>query len=1024
MRRPWWGGIFGALALTLSLVTGVQPASALDPKRSLLDFFHRTYGSADGLPSGLTTIAQTPDGYLWVGSTSGLYRFDGVRFEPVASDQLLGPSIIGLAATSSGDLWIGYDMGGGVSRLRNGRMEHFKSGEGGPEASINNIRVSDDGTEVFTHGAYTVWRMHDGKWARILQEDAISQIELARGGVLWAKSRDKLYYCRPNGGACRQATGYGGGVTGLTRDAEGRVWTSDTKAGGRMYRVPDVIGISDEAIPGPEYGASMPSRLAARIFIDSDGALWGWNSGEGVLRMRSIFSNIGVPGEAETFTEENGLTSNIISRFFEDREGSIWVSTRAGLDQFRPANVVLERAIPSNVGVAGYSADNIGEDLYVQANVTPQNSGPVFRVSKFGSVEKILDDVGAAWNIIRSDDGTIWINGGGIPYRLSGNKLALLNPPPDSELEVKSTHVAAMLPGPNNTLLVWLWNNGAWQVSDGIWRRNPTMPTTEQLLRVELVRPGRDGAIWMSHYDPYKLYRHQDGRFASYTDADVGIGSISNVTFSADLEYLAGEHGIAAFDGKRFHALASNRVLSLTSVRDVAAVGQDLWVVSQAGIMRFNRDEAVRAMHDPKAPPPAFQLFTQKDGLPAAFMLSSQSPAENIIHARPDGRVYFLTGAGVVWIDPSHIVRNQVVPPVVIRNLRVNGRAYESPSQIVLPPGSENLEIDYAALSFIEQSRVQFRYMLDGVDKDWVDPGDRREAVYTRLEPGSYTFRVKAANDAGVWNEKGATLSFTIEPTFLQSIWFKLIVAALLIGVALLAYAWRVKLETGRIRRQFEVRTAERERIARELHDTLLQGVQGLVLRVQSAANALPAGDGVRSSLEQTLDRADVVLRESRDRVRDLRVPSGNEELPQLLVESARRYIAGDTPQFRLVVEGASRALLPEVQEEALRITEEAIRNAATHAQASVIEAIITYKRSGLGLLVRDDGVGMGESGLSGGQREGHYGLVGMKERAERIGGTLVISSRERAGVEVVLSIPANKAYAAPSSGRWRRRRG
>lgn len=1012
------------LALTLLIAAGVQTASALDPKRSLLDFFHRTYGPADGLPSGLTTIAQTPDGYLWVGSTSGLYRFDGVRFESIASDQLLGPSIIGLAATSAGDLWIGYDMGGGVSRLRNGKMEHFKSDEGGPEASVNNIRVSEDGSEVFTHGAYTVWRMHDGKWTRILEEDAISQIELASGGVLWAKSRDKLYYCRPNGGECRAAPGYGGGVTGLTRDAKGRVWTSDTKAGGRMYRVPDVIGISDEAIPGPEYGASTPPRLAARIFIDSDGALWGWNSGEGILRMRSIFSDTGIAGETETFTEENGLTSNVVSRFFEDREGSVWVSTRAGLDQFRPANVVLERAIPADVGVAGYSADHIGDELYVQANVTPRNSGPLFRVSKDGGVQKILDDVGAAWNIITSDDGTVWINGGGIPYRLSGDKLTLLNPPPDSELEDKSTHAAAMLPGPNNTLLVWLWNNGAWEVKDSVWRRNPTMPTTEQLLRVELVRPGRDGAIWMSHYDPYKLYRHHDGRFASYTDADVGIGSISNVTFSADLEYLAGEHGIAVFDGKRFHALASDRVPPLTSVRDVAAVGQDLWVVSQAGIMRFNRDEAVRAMRDQKAAPPAFQLFTQKDGLPAAFMLSSQSPAENIIHARPDGRVYFLTGAGVVWIDPSNIVRNQAVPPVVIRNLRVNGRTYESPGQTVLPPGSENLEIDYAALSFVEQSRVQFRYMLDGVDKEWVDPGDRREAVYTRLEPGSYTFRVKAANDAGVWNENGATLSFTIEPTFLQSIWFKLIVAALLIGVVLLAYAWRVRLETSRIRRQFEVRTAERERIARELHDTLLQGVQGLVLRVQSATNALPAGDDVRSSLEQTLDRADVVLRESRDRVRDLRVPSGSAALPQLLVECARRHIPDDSPHFQLIVEGAPRDLLPAVQEETLRIAEEAIQNAVRHAKASVIEAVITYKRSGVSLLVRDNGVGLSAASLAGGQRDGHYGLIGMKERAASVGGSFTVSSREKTGVDVFLSIPAKKAYAASASGHWRRRPG
>lgn len=979
--------------------------------------FHRTYGPDDGLPSGLTTLAQTPDGYLWVGSTSGLFRFDGVRFEPVAADQLLGPSIIGLATTKSGDLWIGYDMGGGISRLRNGKMEHFKSGEGGPEASINNIRVSDDGTEVFTHGAYTVWRFHDGKWARILQDDAISQIELARGGVLWAKSRDKLYYCRPRGGECHEAQGYGGGVTGLTRDSEGRVWTSDAKAGGRMYRAPDIIGIPDDAIPGPQFGATAPPGLAARIFIDRDDAMWGWNSGEGILRMRSIRADAGAPGEAETFTEADGLTSNVVSRFFEDSEGSIWVSTRAGLDQFRPANVVLERAIPANVGVAGYSADAIGSDLYIQANTLPGNSGPLFRMSADSKVEKILDDIGAAHNIVQSGDGKIWLNGGGIPYRLSESKLVLLEPPPDSELKVPGTHVSALLPGPGNALWVWLWNNGAWEVVDGVWRGLPTMPTAEQLMRVELVRPGRDGAVWMSHYDPYKLYRHHDGRFESYADTDVGVGAISNVTVSGALEYLSGEHGIAIFDGQRFHTLAADRAPALVSVRDVAAVGDNVWVVAQAGILRFNREEVERAMRDPKAAGPPYDLFNQKDGLPAAFMLSSQSPAENVVHARPDGRVLFLTGAGVVWIDPAKIHRNALPPPVAIRSLTVNGRVYEAPSEVALPEGSENLEIDYAALSFVEQSRVRFRYKLEGVDKDWVDPGDRREALYTRLEPGDYIFRVIAANDAGVWNEEGASLRFSIAPTFLQSIWFKLVVAAILLALAIGAYIWRVRWETARIRRQFEIRIAERERIARELHDTLLQGVQGLVLRVQAVSNALPAGGEPRLALERTLDRADGVLREGRERVRDLRIPAVNAGLPQLLVEAAARLVPAEPPRFQLTVEGVQRVLLPEAQEEVLRVAEEAIRNAVQHAEARIIEVIITFDRAGLRLLIRDDGRGIDHELASEGQRKGHFGLVGMNERATRIGGRLTVSSRTQKGTEILLAAPARKVYADGLAG-------
>ena len=1030
MRLSWLIGLCPTLALCFGAMAVAPLAHALDPTRSIQDMHHRAFTQADGLPSGLTTIAQTPDGYLWVGSTGGLYRFDGVRFESVAADQLLGPSIIGLYATTTGDLWIGYDMGGGVSRMRDGKIEHFRSDAGGPAASVNNIRVSDDGQEIFTHGAYTVWRQHNGKWARLLEDYAISQIEMARGGVLWAKSSDQLFYCRPKGGECRAAPGYTGGVTGFARDREGRVWTSDTKASGRMYRLPDMASLPDTEVPGPEYGAATPSFIGARIFLDSDNTLWGVNNMNGLFRMRSVLADKGQPAQVDMFKAEDGLTNNQVSRIFEDREGSIWVSTKAGLDQFRPASVVLERSIPSAVSVAAYYGQAIGDSLYLQASTTPRNTGPLFRMSADGRIERLLDDIDAIWSVVQTNDGAIWLNAGGNLYRLDGTKLIALPPPPDSELKEPGTHVSGIVAGPENTLSAVLWINGAWKVSGGAWSRHQTMPADEELYRVELVRPGRDGAVWLSHYDPYKLFRQQDGRFRSFSDSDVKIGSISNVTVSGQLEYLSGEHGIAIFDGERFHTLGSDRAPALVSVRDVAATATDLWAVSQAGIVRFNREEAERAMRNPQAPAPRYDLFDQLDGLPAAFVLSSQSPAEDVILPRPDGRILFLTGAGVVWIDPQKIFRNKLAPPVVIRSLAVNGRTYDAPHDVALPAGSENLQIDYAALSFVEPSRVRFRYKLEGVDKEWVDPSNRRQAFYTRLEPGNYRFRVIAANDAGVWNEEGATLTFSIEPTFLQSIWFKLIVAAALLTLALVAYVWRLRWETARIRRQFEIRTAERERIARELHDTLLQGVQGLVLRVQSVTNTLPAGGDARGALEQTLDRADVVLKEGRARVRDLRIPGSNEGLPQLLVDAASAQITGEHPTFQLTIEGIQRSLLPVTQDEVLRIAEEAIRNAVRHAQANAIEVVVSYGRGELRVLVRDDGVGITAEIVSTGKRTGHYGLIGMNERAARIGGRLTINSREQSGADILLRVPSRMAYADGRSGLfgdigrlWRRKR-
>jgi len=508
----------------------------------------------------------------------------------------------------------------------------------------------------------------------------------------------------------------------------------------------------------------------------------------------------------------------------------------------------------------------------------------------------------------------------------------------------------------------------------------------------------------------------------------VKIGSISNIRASDRLDYLAGEHGIAIFDGERFHSLDSDRVPALVSVRDVAATETDLWVVSISGILRFKREEAERAMRDPAAPAPSYELFNQLDGLPAAFVLSSQSGAEDVVFPRPDGRIVFLTAAGVVWLDPKNVFRNALPPPVAIRSLAAGGRVYDAPHHITLPAGSENLEIDYAALSFIEPSRVRFRYKLEGVDKDWVDPGNRREAFYTRLGPGTYRFRVVASNDAGVWNKEGATLDLTVEPTFLQSIWFKLVLAGALLALAAAVYAGRIRWETARIRRQFEIRIAERERIARELHDTLLQSVQGLVLRVQSVTNTLPAGGEPRAALEQTLDRADVVLSEGRERVRDLRPPTTDVGLLQMLINAAEDLISGQQPSFRITVEGAQRALLPAMQEEVLRIAEEAIRNAVQHAKAKVIEAIVTYDRFSLRLLVRDDGAGIDPEVAGMGRRAGHFGLVGMTERAARIGGRLTISRRKQSGTDVLLIVPARKAYSDGLVGalngfghRWRR---
>ncbi len=290
---------------------------------------------------------------------------------------------------------------------------------------------------------------------------------------------------------------------------------------------------------------------------------------------------------------------------------------------------------------------------------------------------------------------------------------------------------------------------------------------------------------------------------------------------------------------------------------------------------------------------------------------------------------------------------------------------------------------------------------------------------FSNLGPGTYRFRVIAANNDGVWNRAGATLIFTIPPTFLQSKWFQLICILAGLTVLWLVYTLRVQRVRMQVQAGMEVRLAERERIARELHDTLLQGFHGLVLHFHAAASQIPVGRPARKSIDDALLRADVVLAQSRDRVYELRTSAGSENLSEAWMAAAADFGLGSTISFDVTVEGTPRVLHPLVHEELQRIGEEAIRNAYRHSAASSIGVLLSYNRRNLRLLIRDNGSGLPADVVAAGGRPGHFGLAGMRERARRIGGTLKIVSRPGGGTELLLSIPGRAAY-AEQNRRWK----
>jgi signal transduction histidine kinase len=386
----------------------------------------------------------------------------------------------------------------------------------------------------------------------------------------------------------------------------------------------------------------------------------------------------------------------------------------------------------------------------------------------------------------------------------------------------------------------------------------------------------------------------------------------------------------------------------------------------------------------------------------------------------PDGVLWFSNNVNLQKIDPDSVARTGNAPPVHLEQFTAEGKHYHIDEPIKLPPLTGNVQIDYTGLSFVAPDKVRFRYKLDGFDRGWTDAGPRRQAFYTTLPPGSYRFQVIASNNSGVWNDVGASLTFVIAPAFVQTGWF---LALCVIGIATAVWALirlRVRQVRERLEERMEVRLNERTRIARELHDSLLQGFQGLMFRLQAVRQLLPErpGDAVKS-LDSAMQVGDQAIGEGRDAIQSLRSSSFDvSDFATLLSALHTELGAGmdppSRPEYGVVMEGRPRELSAVVGDEAYRIVREAVYNAYQHAKARRIEIEVTFGNADLTIRVRDDGIGVAPQILARGQRPGHWGLPGMRERSESFGGHLHVWSEENAGTEVELRIPAHVAYAQP----------
>lgn len=1002
-------GISFLIFLVCAVLLHAERARALDPVRNLDQLHHTAWTIRDGAPPDIWALAQSPDGYLWLGTGAGLYRFDGVRFEkfrPAPGDDMPSSNINALYADPSGDIWIGYNTGH-ISRLHAGRLTTVAVSR--PDGAIFQILPGARGTlwaviDGVGHGGLA--RYANGHWVvagpRLgLPTGLVASALSSRSGALWIAVGRSLAVLRPDARRFEVVETAADMILGITQSSDSTIWVT-TMGGVPLHKV---SGPAGAALRVRELPAAVPH--AQRMLFDRDGVLWGTIPDAGVFRVRG-------PGAGpmaarlplrmrEAFRLKDGLSSDLAKPILEDREGNIWVGTNLGLDRFRATNAVAAPGLPATSQQGFRAAAGAAGAVYVTTGEA------LFRAHPDKAAERLTPMEGWTTFLYADRTNRVWAEFHGGLKRLSGRVLAPVAMP-----KAFRSRVSGWLEDKSGRICISVLGRGIFCRAGNRWVLDVPEPEAAKASSLELAYD-HDGRTWLNYEWHLALL---DGHFRRVFSAADGlaIGNISIVSPGLRDVFVGGDFGLARFRDGHFQTLRAQQHPLLSRISGIVETANgDLWVNAITGVIRITGRDLSAAFAHPEQPMRE-SVFNLEDGLPGVAQQDSHSPTA--IEAS-DGRLWFITSHGVAWIDPHHVSRNPLAPPVVIRSLIAGGKEYDVAAPVGLPPGTSNLQIDYTALSLSVPERVRFRYKLEGFDADWVDPGARRQAFYTALGPGSYRFRVIAANNDGVWNRTGAALTFTIAPTFLESGWFKALTALSLLAMVAILYSLRVRQLAARIQLRLEERLGERERIARELHDTLLQGFQGLVYRFQAITEQLPKGGAARETMEQALDRADAALAEGRDRVSDLRTGSTGDDLSQAFIDSAARMSNATSGAFRVIVEGRHRPLHPIVQEEVVRIGDEAIANALLHAKAEAIEVSITYHAREFRVHFRDNGIGIPVDIMENGGRQHHFGMAGMRERADKIRSSFHIASRPGGGTDITLIVPAALAYAASKQRRW-----
>jgi signal transduction histidine kinase/ligand-binding sensor domain-containing protein len=988
------------IAAGLALLFWARPAVALDPAMRISQYAHAAWRMQDGAFGGAPhAITQTADGYIWIGTDTGLVRFDGIRFVPwePPDKRLAISAVYSLLGGRDGNLWIG--SAAGLRTLKNDRLNDFPNARG----RINTILEDHAGT-VWVARSRT-GADHAGGICQVAGQQlrcfgnsddmslpTADPLVEDRLGNLWIGSSTELLRWSPKSWSTyfrKELKPYQGlgGVGALAVAPDQSIWVGSYGSHLGLHRI--VGGVAQRVVlPGVD---ASKFRIDA-LFVDRHNSLWIGTSTDGLYRISG--------NEVSHFVKEDGLSGNSVECLYEDVEENLWVLSAGGLDVFRDTRVAT---VSTREGLWG---DHVGSVLAARDGsiwIGNNESLDVLRGNKVTSIRMSDGLPGHRVTSLWEDHkGRIWV---GIDRTLTIYDHGRFRMVPANDGRPVGIVTAISEDSDRN-----IWVVAAQAPGQRVFRIADDRVMQEfneaEIPLTRVLAPDPRGGLWFGLYNG-SLARYRAGKF-EIVAKDLSPRSVLSLAVDED-----GSVWAATRDGLFRWREGVVKRLGLANglpCEQIPAVIKDddgaLWLYSNCGVVSIAPTEIGRWWQHPESKIRT-RIFDALDGAQGALTTFLPQASKS-----PDGRLWFTNDTIIQSVNPRHLNNNHLVPPVHIEQILADGKTYPAGQALHLPARTRDIEIDYTALSFRLPQKVHFRYKLEGRNPEWQDAGTRRQVFFSDLPPGPYTFRVIASNNDGVWNDTGASWTFSIAPTFYQRLWFQTLMALAGIGLIWLLYRFRIRQITARADLQYTERLEERTRIARELHDTMLQSLQASLAQMQAGRNLLSRGsDRALQAIDDAIAMAAGAIAEGRNAVGGLR-SSGTirNDLVEALKAMGGELAARGAATFQLVVEGPPRDLHPVIQDEIYRIGSEALRNAFRHARAQHIEVDVRYSGQLLRLQIRDDGVGIRPEILEGGC-SGHYGLAGMRERSERIAAKLEIWSATGTGTEIDLSIPAARAY-------------